>query len=467
MLDCYIQGSVSRISPEAPVPVLSHGDTHVRLGGAANVALGVATLGAQVQLVGVVGADAQAERLRVLLGQSGVAAAGIVTDSSRCTTVKTRVVASHQQIVRIDEEVSRAVSDSIERCLLDAIDEALPNCDALVISDYAKGVCTASLTEAAIYAARALGKPVIVDPKRSDYSAYRGATVITPNLRELHEATSSRGRDVASIVAAALELSEQVQASILVTRSEDGMTLQELGKPAEHLPARTRDVSDVSGAGDTVVATLAVMLACHAPLPQAVSLANVAAGIAVSKHGTYAVKLTELQEAMREPDEYRDLLAPVLELEDLSMLAAQWRHAGLSIGFTNGCFDIIHPGHVKLLCEAASLCDRLIVAVNSDESVRRLKGPTRPINDELSRCTVLSMLRGVAAVVSFDQDTPLQAIVALQPDVLIKGGDYSLETIVGAKEVMARGGRVHIARTLDGHSTTAIAQRALSGGQHA
>lgn len=460
MLDCYVKGSVARISPEAPVPVLSRSAATTRLGGAANVALGVRALGVRAELVGLAGVDEHSHRLTELLEQAGVDTRGIVRDPSRCTTVKTRIVAGHQQIVRIDEESTALATAEIEDELLAAVQGAVTRCDVIVLSDYAKGVCTDRVIRSIIAIAREHRKPIIVDPKRQDYTVYRGATLITPNLRELQDATALRTSDSASVVDAAAELEELTGASILITRSEAGMTLYQRDVEAEHLPAKARDVADVSGAGDTVVATLAAMLADGVPLLQAVSLANVAASIAVSKHGTYAVRLEELQHATREESYAPDRHAPYVDLPGLVSLCEQWRHEGLSVGFTNGCFDILHPGHIKLIAEAAALCDRLIVALNSDRSVNVLKGPTRPINDEPSRCAVMAAIRGVAAVVVFDQETPLELIRAVLPDVLIKGGDYTIDTVVGASEVIASGGRVHIAETLHGHSTTAIAARA-------
>lgn len=460
MIDRYIHGQVSRISPEAPVPVLSHTETTVRLGGAANVALGVTTLGANAEIIGLVGADEQAKALQDLLRGAGVAASRMVVDRSRCTTIKTRVVASHQQIVRIDEEAKHPASSTIETELVNAIHAAIASADILVISDYAKGVCSDRVVTEAITKSNELGKPVIVDPKRIDYAIYRGALVITPNVRELHAATSSNGKDDAAIVAASKVLIDQTSSSILVTRSEDGMTLVQPDKEPLHLPAESREVADVSGAGDTVVATLAVMLATKTTLAQAVSLANIAAGIAVSRHGTYAVTQSELKQATDSEKAASSTLAPHLHLTEIADLCNEWRQSGLSIGFTNGCFDIIHPGHIKLISEAASLCDKLIVAINSDDSVRRLKGPSRPINSDQSRATVMSMLRGVAAVVVFAEDTPLEAIKTILPDVLIKGGDYTVDTIVGADIVLELGGRVHVASTLQGHSTTGTVARA-------
>lgn len=460
MIDRYIHGQVSRISPEAPVPVLSQTETTIRLGGAANVALGVTALGANAEIIGLVGADEQAKALQNLLEDAGVASCRMVVDHSRCTTIKTRVVASHQQIVRIDEEAKHPASSAIEVALVNAIHAAVASADILVISDYAKGVCSDRVIMEAIAKSSELGKPVVVDPKRNDYAIYRGATVITPNVRELHAATSSNGKDDAAIVSASKVLIDQTFSNILVTRSEDGMTLVQPDKEPLNLPARSREVADVSGAGDTVVATLAVMLAAKATLAQAVSLANIAAGIAVSRHGTYAVTLAELKRVTESDNAASSGLAPHLHLAELASLCQEWRQAGLSIGFTNGCFDIIHPGHIKLISEAASLCDKLIVAINSDDSVRRLKGPSRPINTEQSRATVISMLRGVAAVVVFPEDTPLEAIQAILPDVLIKGGDYTVDTIVGAEIVLGLGGKVHVASTLQGHSTTGTVARA-------
>lgn len=459
MLDRYLKGRVTRISPEAPVPILSQSDTSIRLGGAANVAIGVSALGVKSELIGLAGMDANGKKLFQLLQDAGIGTSGLVRDPSRCTTIKTRIVAGHQQIARIDEECAFEPTPAIQDEILRAASAAVESCDAVVISDYAKGVCTDRIIQSVIAMARAHAKPVIVDPKRKDFAIYRGATVITPNLRELQEAIGFLANNDDLVLHAGRELQRHTDSNILVTRSEAGMTLFQDRCEPEHLPAKALEVADVSGAGDTVVATLATMLADRVPLLQAVSFANTAAGIAVSKHGTYVVSLDELLSAVRKELTPLEIPASVLELDRTLNLCRKWRHDGLSVGLANGCFDIIHPGHIRLIGEAASQCDRLIVAINSDSSVRILKGPTRPINDEQSRATVIAAIKGVAAVTIFDDETPIKLVQTLLPDILIKGGDYTVETIIGAPDVLAAGGRVHIVPTVAGHSTTAITSR--------
>jgi len=463
MLDAYVHGRVGRISPEAPVPVLSKVDMVTRLGGAANVARGLTALGTQAMIVGLVGPGADGMRLIEMLRTSRIETNGIIVDPQRRTTVKTRIVANHQQIVRIDEEDAFAASPVMEDALLGSISALLPTADAVIISDYAKGVCTDRVISETIRLAREQGRPVVVDPKRSCFAIYHGATVITPNLRELGDATRMPVDSDALVVEAGSRLADLTGSAILVTRSEAGMTLLQRDGLIEHMPARAREVADVSGAGDTVVSTLTAMVADGASLVQAVAIANVAASISVSRHGTYAVGFDELEQAILSESLTLDLEAPIAGLEDLRELCKAWQHDGLRVGFTNGCFDVLHPGHVHLLSESARLCDRLVVALNSDDSVRALKGLSRPVNDELARSRVISAIRGVAAVTIFGDSTPLRVIETLRPDVLIKGGDYTLDSIVGAREVESWGGQVHIVDTVPGHSTTAIIARASQG----
>jgi D-beta-D-heptose 7-phosphate kinase/D-beta-D-heptose 1-phosphate adenosyltransferase len=380
----------------------------------------------------------------------------LVKSADRPTTCKTRYIAGHQQIMRVDEERVHALEPAEQDALLAAIELAIPTANAIVVSDYGKGVISRKILSTVTSRARARRIPVFVDPKHDDFRRYRGATCITPNLMELARAARMPVATDAEVIGAATKALRDAQAAaILATRSEKGMMLVEASGEVHIESARAREVFDVSGAGDTVIAVLALAHAGGHPLPDAMRLANTAAGIVVGKLGTAAVELDELilelSREARQHDVGRDKVYSAAEAETLTR---QWKSRGLSVGFTNGCFDILHPGHVTLLAKARQECDRLIVALNSDASVSRLKGPQRPINPLADRTAVIAALASVDAVISFDDDTPLALITRLRPDVLIKGADYTVETVVGAPEVQAMGGRVALIDLVEGHSTT-------------
>lgn len=461
MLDRFVYGTVDRVSPEAPIPVLHVRETREMLGGAGNVARNLAALGVPATLVGTIGDDDAGQAVQRLIGIERVIVNALGADGARPTTVKTRFVSGGQQLLRIDEETPEAASDDIQRRLIGHIDDALSACDAVILSDYGKGVLSGgretALLSHVIKAANAAGKPLIVDPKGADYSRYRGASLLTPNRNELRGATRMPVDDDAGIVAAAHLLIESCGVGgVLVTRGGDGMTLVNDDDPPVHLPALAREVFDVSGAGDTVVAVIAAGLAAGLDRVSAAELANVAAGIVVGKAGTAVVHRDELAQALSGAVAGR---GKILSRPALADRVAGWRHRGLTIGFANGCFDLIHPGHISLIDQAAAACDRLIVAINTDTSVVRLKGPARPVQNEAARALVLASLAGVDAVVSFDEDTPLALIEAIRPDVLVKGADYAREDVVGGDFVESYGGRVLLARLEDGFSTTATIAR--------
>ncbi len=467
MLDRFLHGDIDRISPEAPVPVIRLTRTREMAGGAGNVAANIASLGGNAILIGLAGQDEAGTRLASLLGENPRIHADLVRSATRPTITKTRFIAGRQQVVRADEESRAPVTTEEEAALLAAIDAALPQADALVLSDYGKGVLSPALLAHTITSARAAGKPVFVDPKGTDYRRYFGATCITPNLRELSEAHGANLANSAAIIdpAARAVLAACGADAILVTRSERGMTLIEANEPAVTVPARAREVFDVSGAGDTVIATLALAHADGRPLAQAMHIANAAAGVVVSKLGTATADIAEVLHELAAQDVARGRTpnAGLLTLADTARLVAHWRAQGLSVGFTNGCFDILHPGHVALLAFARRQCDRLVVGLNDDASVRRLKGDTRPVNTLASRAQVMAAIRHVDAVVAFADDTPLALIETLLPDVLVKGSDYSVENVVGADVVMAAGGTVVLAELVPGQSTTQIIARAAGG----
>ena len=458
MLDRYVSGDASRLSPEAPIPVLRPTARRATLGGAANVALNVATLGGQVALVGVVGDDPDGAELRQLLASSGVVA-HIVVAPGRPTTTKTRFMVGHHQLLRLDEETVVPIDDMTAAGVLQQFADALPRSDVVVLSDYAKGVLSDAVLRGALARAQASGRMVIADPKRDDFTAYRGASVLTPNELEVRHATRIEAADdVEADRAGRRALDDCGCEAVLITRSAKGLTLVRRDAPALHLPTRAREVADVSGAGDTLVAALAVALGAHAALPEAAMLANITAGISVGKPGTATVSREELLGVLH----LAELVATdrkIATSEEAAQRAAAWRAEGLLVGFANGCFDLIHPGHVRLLTEARAHCDRLVVALNTDASVQRLKGPTRPLQNETARATVMASLAPVDMVVLFGEDTPAELIQALRPDVLVKGADYSIDQVVGADLVQGWGGTVLLVELEAGHSTTGTIRR--------
>jgi D-beta-D-heptose 7-phosphate kinase/D-beta-D-heptose 1-phosphate adenosyltransferase len=459
MIDEYLTGRVDRISPEAPVPVVRGVEMRAVPGGAANVAANIAALGGEALLVGVVGPGGAAE-LAALLAAKGRVQNGLCEDPSRRTIRKMRVISNRQQIVRLDHEDLHPLSDEVEQAVLDAAARAIGASDIVVLSDYGKGLFGDRTLRAILDLAKAAGKRVIVDPKRAEFSAYRGADVVTPNRGELARASGLPVGTDAEAEAAARKAQAQFGGGLLLTRSEQGMSYIPLDGPAIHAPTAAREVFDVSGAGDTVVATFAAALAVGFAPAEAVALANHAAGVVVGKAGTATLSLSELIEATGAPAAGGDLVS----WGEARRLREGWGRQGLTVGFANGCFDLLHPGHIALIRAATAACDRLIVALNSDASVRRLKGSSRPVQDERARAAVMGALKGVAAVVVFEEDTPKEIIAALQPDVLVKGADYRIEDVVGADMVQARGGRVLLVETAPGQSTTRLLATAAPAG---
>jgi len=458
MLDRFIYGSVERISPEAPVPVLRVERETVMLGGAGNVARNVVGLGARATLLSLVGDDSAGHEVQAMIAAETSLDADLVVEPGRATTVKTRYVSGGHQLLRADRETVRPVGALGLSRLLGAFEAALDEHDVVVLSDYAKGLLSDEALPALISRAVARGVPVIADPKSVDFTRYAGVTLIKPNRKELIAATRLPALHDDEIEAAARIVQADTNIPhVLVTRGERGMTLVGPDEALAHLPTRAREVYDVSGAGDTVLATLAAAFAAGATPLAAAHLANLGAGIVVGKTGTAPIRLMELAAALAGGAAGHS--QKVLTAADAACAVETWRGLGLRVGFTNGCFDLIHPGHVSLLAQARAACDRLIVGVNSDASVRRLKGPTRPVQDETSRATVLAALSSVDLVVVFDEDTPMELIQALRPDVLVKGADYTVATVVGSDFVQSYGGRVVLAELSAGHSTTATIGR--------
>ena len=459
MLDRFIYGGVTRISPEAPVPIMRRTRESAMPGGAGNVARNLASLGLAVSLIGVVGDDGEGRELAALLGDIDGVEADLIAMRERATTLKTRFVAGGQQLLRVDAEDTSPIGAASEAELIASIADEASRASVIILSDYAKGAVTDGVIAAALAAGKTYGIPVIADPKGRDFARYGAVDLIKPNASELSTAmrlpveTDQEIEDALTAAQTALPAK-----SIVVTRAAKGMSYAANGEPIVHLSGQAREVYDVSGAGDTSIAALALGLAGGGDLADAVALAIAASGIAVGKAGTATVSASELLSALQLG--LHNGGVSYLSLEAATSQIAAWREAGLTVGFTNGCFDILHPGHLRVLEEAKSRCGRLVVGLNSDASVKRLKGPTRPVNDADYRARVLSGLMAVDAVVVFKDDTPQALIEALQPDLLVKGGDYTIETIVGADIVQARGGSVHIVPLVDGQSTTAAIARA-------
>ncbi|MDO8321482.1 MAG: D-glycero-beta-D-manno-heptose 1-phosphate adenylyltransferase [Phenylobacterium sp.] len=455
MVDRFVYGEVTRVSPEAPIPVLARDRELVMLGGAGNVARNVAALGGDVALVGLVGGDSEGHEALRLIGDKTGIEGFLVTDPGRPTTLKTRFVSGGQQLLRVDLEASIPAAGEVEQRLVRTVRDVAAGAGVVLISDYGKGV----VTDAVIAACREAGGLVIVDSKARSFLRYGEVDVIKPNAGELAYATglpTSTNPEIEAALAHALSLCEAK--AILVTRAAKGISLAVRGQPVRHFPGVPRDVFDASGAGDTTIAALGLALAAGTPMDQAIEFAMLASGVAVGKAGTATVLPEELIEASltahMAPAEGK-IVTPQRMADEI----ARWRAKGLRVGFTNGCFDILHRGHVTYLNQARSWCDRLVVGLNSDRSVKALKGEGRPVNDLEGRAMVLAGLGAVDLVVPFDEDTPIKLIEAAKPEILIKGSDYSEDQVVGGDLVKSWGGEVRLAQIVDGYSTTAAIAR--------
>jgi D-beta-D-heptose 7-phosphate kinase/D-beta-D-heptose 1-phosphate adenosyltransferase len=461
MLDEFVYGDVSRISPEAPTPVIAVKRTELMIGGAGNVARNLVALGARCIFIGVVGDDEAGGSLTKALSTHPSIEFHLVVDGTRQTTRKVRFVSEHHSthLLRADWEMASAIDAGSEDALIGHVVKAMPRVGAVVLSDYAKGALTPRVTRAVIAAANERGKPVVVDPKGRDYSIYRGATLVTPNRQELADATHSLAQTDEEVATAAAQLRGELGAkAVLVTRSEAGMTLAAEGA-AVHVPAYPVRVRDVSGAGDTVVAVLSVMLAMDADFESAMRAANAAAAVVVGKRGTATASVAELRARILPSSTLAPQEKIVFDWALLDDQLAEWRKQGLRVGFTNGCFDLLHPGHVKLLAGARAACDRLVVGLNGDASVARLKGAGRPVQPVQARAEVLAALEAVDLVAVFDEDTPQKLIARVKPMVLVKGADYTHEQVVGREIVEALGGEVVLIGLVPGHSTTSMVER--------
>ncbi len=455
MIDRYVYGDVHRVSPEAPIPVLVRKSEQVMLGAVGNVARNVAALGGQASLAGVIGDDAAAHEATALVGREARLEGHLVARRGCPTTIKTRFVAAGQQLLRLDAEDPAPIDRETEAGLVRAVEHAAADCGAILLSDYAKGAVTQPVIDACLAAARRSGAKLIVDAKAKSFLKYGEADLIKPNASELAALTDlPTDTDAQVEIALAAALQGCLAKAILVTRGALGMSVAERGQPVLHIRGVPRRVFDVSGAGDTALAALGLALAAGATLEAAITFAVLASGVAVTKVGTAVVTPSELIDA-----ELTAHIAPaeakIATLEQAQAEADRWRASGLRVGFTNGCFDILHRGHVAYLAQARLWCDRLVVGLNSDSSIKALKGEGRPVNDLESRALVLAGLSHVDLVVSFSEPTPIRLIEAIRPDVLIKGADYSVDTVVGAELVQSYGGEVRLADLVQGYSTTA------------
>ena len=464
MVDRFVYGDVNRVSAEAPIPIMARTHEIAILGGCGNVARNVVGLGGAAVLIGVVGSDTSADEAGRLVLEAGGIEDRLVRDPGRPTTLKTRFVSSGQQLLRVDVEATNPVEGEIEASIVRAIKAAAPGVKAIMVSDYGKGVVTPAVSEACLAAARELGAVIVVDSKARGFGQYGPVDVVKPNAVELSRATDLPTDTDAQIeLALAKALSTSEARAILVTRASRGMSLAVRGQGVRHFSRPPPELFDTSGAGDTALAALGLALGAGADIDQAVELALIAASVVVEKAGTATANPEEIidaQTALRATP----LESKIVSAGRMTAEARRWRARGLRVGFTNGCFDLLHPGHVAYLAQARTWCDRLIVGLNSDRSVAAGKGPGRPVNGLDSRARVLAALASVDLVVAFDDDTPLALIEACRPDLLIKGGDYELDGVVGREQVLGWGGEVRLASFMDGHSTTGTLRRLQSRG---
>jgi D-beta-D-heptose 7-phosphate kinase/D-beta-D-heptose 1-phosphate adenosyltransferase len=464
MLDRFIYGQVDRISPEAPIPVLRFQRELSMLGGAGNVVRNLISLKQKADLIAVVGADNPGFEVAKMLSQYEDITPHLLTDKNRPTTLKSRYIAGVQQVLRCDSERSDPLDKMLEEQVGIRLRMAIPNSQVIVLSDYAKGVLTPKLIADCIELAKQFKKPVIIDPKVRNYDIYRGADIITPNRKELAEAIGHPIKSVEDAIEASNELIGRYGfGAILAKLGGDGVCLIRKDEEPVHFAATAREVYDVSGAGDTVIAAFATALAAGMPMDYAARLSNEAGSIVVGKIGTATITTDELIQNLRQ-FESRELDDKIMTANKAFECVERWRRQGLTVGFTNGCFDLLHPGHIALIQQARRNCDRLVLGLNSDASVQRLKGKDRPVQNEKARSTVMASLGMVDLVVIFDEDTPLELIKALRPAVLVKGADYTIDQVVGAKEVKSWGGTVVLADLITGQSTTSTISRMKQSG---
>ncbi|MFA6279985.1 MAG: D-glycero-beta-D-manno-heptose-7-phosphate kinase [Bdellovibrionales bacterium] len=459
MLDRFIYGEVDRISPEAPIPVLRIKRELLAMGGSGNVVRNLATMGGNVDMVAVIGHDQAGHDLAAQMEAMNRITPHLLTDASRPTTIKTRYIAGSQQLLRADREDAAPLSTLMEEQLLARAQSVIDGCQIVILSDYAKGVLTNHVVREIITLCREHGKPILIDPKGRDFGRYHGATMLTPNRKELAEATGLPITTIDEAEAAARKLIIDFDiGGVLAKLGGDGVCLVMKDKPARHFHTVTKEVFDVSGAGDTVIATMAMAMAGGLSLDDCAALANIAGSIVVSKIGTATITLEEIEKEILR-DQSRMGEDKIMTSAEAADRAERWRGQGLKVGFTNGVFDLLHPGHLSSINQSRAACDKLIIALNSDASVKRLKGEARPVQNENARAAVLAALEAVAGVVIFSEDTPLDLIKTIRPDTLVKGSDYTIDQVVGAKEMESWGGQVILADLVQGHSTTALIEK--------
>ncbi|HPF78066.1 MAG TPA: D-glycero-beta-D-manno-heptose-7-phosphate kinase [Alphaproteobacteria bacterium] len=472
MLDNFVYGSVSRISPEGPIPVLSVLREDTMLGGAGNVFANLNALGCPVQLVAVIGQDAAGRNIIDRIEDMGASGEGLIIDETRPTILKTRYLGQNQQLLRVDREQTSVIAKNIQDKILEHAEKIIGKTKLMILSDYGKGVLSPDLIKKLIHLAKKKKIPVIVDPKGTDFSIYKGASVITPNKKELSAATNNMPVDSDDNIelAAQVLMKQSGVENVVATRSEDGMSVVPKKGTVKHLKTKVQEVYDVSGAGDTVVAVLAACLAAGASLVDAAQFANIAGGLAVAKVGTAIIRHDEILSAIENDDNNlsQGRIARIADWDSAKELIRKWQKQGLKVGFTNGCFDIVHYGHVNYLNQARDKCDRLVLGLNHDQSVKILKGENRPINDQMARATVIGALGSVDLVVFFgaeeegQDNTPCDLVAALKPDILMKGGDYTVDQLPEAKVVLSYGGAVDIMPLYEGYSTTNIIRKSKS-----
>lgn len=459
MLDQFIMGSVSRISPEAPVPVLHIKEEFTVLGGAGNVIRNLVSLNSSVTFISVVGEDKAGKEIQDLLNALPKINSSIIVDNTRITTTKTRFIASNQQVLRTDREQFLTLNPSLENEILDVFKKQIQSHDLVILSDYAKGIFSPHLLQSLIQEARAQEKPILIDPKGNDFTRYKGATLLTPNRNELALAAHSTINTQENLTSISQDILKKCDfEAMIVTRGSEGMTLVESSGNIEHLKTQALEVFDVSGAGDTVIAVLGVSLAAGATLSEAMYLANAAAGIVVGKVGTAVIHQDELLSTLY-TQELKAHEKKIVSCETAQSQIQKWKRQNHQIVFTNGCFDLLHPGHISLLNEAKKAGDKLIVGLNTDTSIQRLKGPNRPIQQEWDRAFILSSLHCVDLVILFDEETPLKLIETLKPDILVKGADYTIDNVIGASFVQSYGGQVYLIDLIEGQSTSRIVSK--------
>jgi|SaaInlStandDraft_5_1057022.scaffolds.fasta_scaffold19354_2 D-beta-D-heptose 7-phosphate kinase / D-beta-D-heptose 1-phosphate adenosyltransferase len=456
ILDNFVYGHVTRISPEAPIPVLNKARSHYVLGGAGNVVANISSLGSKAEFITVIGDDDAGKRIQDIVGLEDNVVANFIVDPDKMTPVKTRYIAGTQHLLRVDEEETSDISEATEQLILEAFTRMIGNNKVLIISDYIKGTISDKLAQKLVAIACRYDVKVIIDSKKQDLSCFKGGYLLTPNYNEFCRLVGFEVK-FEQVESEAKKICEKYNiANVLVTLGKDGMYLVKDQGKSLHIPSVAKEVFDVTGAGDTVVATIAASVASGLNIEQSIYLANKAAGIVVERLGTARIYKTDLKKVILGDVNKLTKLKPRKELfEEAAMLKLQ----GKKVGFTNGCFDILHPGHVKLIQEAKSQCDVLVMGLNSDSSVKRLKGDDRPINDEMSRAIILASLAEIDYIVLFSEDTPLELIQAIVPDVLIKGSDYKVEDVVGADIVMQNGGRIYLVDLEAGKSTTKIIKK--------